>query len=184
MKFISATLLLIAISFACRCQIQSSAIREKIKLLQPFEGKWVAEVKLHSRDGRTVEEAGTYDISWVLDCTYLQWQAYLRSKKDTNWLRNFIIFITYNPDSSRYENLYLYRASAMKVFEHGSFNPVTKEYTTSAFIPLEDGSHDEHVRTITKISGDNNHVTYVHFSRYSDEKEETLDFEADLKRID
>ena len=182
-KFIKVVTLLLLINCSSSGQFQNSILRQKIKLLQPFEGSWTAEVKLHARNGTIIEETGIYKISWVLDGTYLQWHAFLRDKKDTNKIRNFIIMTTYNPDSVRYENLYLYRASPMKVFETGVYDAESREYKTAAFIPLEDGFRDEYVRTITRIVSDSNRISYIHYSRYKDEKEEILDFEANLTRI-
>lgn|GEM_PF-6147139 len=184
MKWIIALSAGLIITLACECQTNHALTREKIKLLQPFAGNWSAEVKLHARDGRTFYESGTYQVSWILDSTYLQWHAYLNSKSNSKRIRNFMILMTYNPDSANYENLYIYRGSPMKVFEKGNFDPANMQYITTAFIPLEDGVHDEHVRTITKISGDHNHISYVHYSRYSNESAEILDFEAELKRME
>ena len=89
--------------------------------------------------------------------------------------------MTFNNDSSRYEVNYFYARSAMKVFEVGELNE-GNEFLTSAFVPLEDGQHDEYVRTITKLINSGK-MHYLHFSRFDYEKTERKDFEAILTRI-
>jgi hypothetical protein len=57
-----------------------------------------------------------------------------------------------------------------------------QEFRTRAFIPLEDGVHDESVRTITSLK-DPDRVVYRHYSRYSHEEAERLNLEITLTRI-
>jgi hypothetical protein len=47
---------------------------------------------------------------------------------------------------------------------------------------VEDGVHDENVRTVTKI-GDSNKIVYEHYSRYSNETTERLDLVITLTRV-
>jgi len=166
-------------SFA-RAQSPSGLRKMNMRKLGGFVGVWNAKTIFHLRDGRTTTETGIYNVSWTLDSCYQQWNLELQNDS-TNRKRSMLILVTFNPDSSRYEVNYFYASSAMKVFEIGKVNS-DNEFLTTAFVPLEDGKHDENVRTITKlITADK--IQYLHFSRFDYEKEERKDFEANLTRM-
>jgi Protein of unknown function (DUF1579) len=161
---------------------RASITRAKMRALAGLVGVWDAQTVFHEKDGKTPEhrEIGTYTISWALDSSYLQWDLSLHARDNPAHTRHMMILQTYNPDSSRYEQTYFYKTSAMRVFETGTYDTVAREYRTAAFIPLEDGTRDEQVRTITKIGSDT--VVYTHYSRHSNEPAEWNDFSAALVR--
>ena len=119
------------------------------------------------------EETGTYKISSALEGTYLEEQVEFHRKDDLTKHHSFLVFITYNPVTKKYDSTYLYSRWALRVTETGEFDEKTKEYRTTAFIPLEDGTRDENVRTITKLAKPNE-IEYSHYSRYSNETSELL----------
>jgi hypothetical protein len=169
-----------------RAQVRarSGVIRQKMMALAPLVGTWTATTVFHRRDGRMPEdgEIGTYEIGWTLDSTYLAWHITLHDKDNAADTRYMLIMMTYNPDSLRYEENYFYNGSSLKVFESGDYDARRRELRTTAFIPLEDGMRDEHVRTITAIRP-NGDVVYTHYSRYNDEAVEHNDFSARLHRL-
>ena len=150
-----------------------------MKKLNGFVGTWNAKTIFHLKDGKSMTETGTYRVSWTLDSCYQQWNLELQNDS-TKKKRYMMILMTYNNDSLRYELNYFYAGWPIKVFETGTLNS-DNEFLTSAFIPLEDGKHDEHVRTITKLTTPGE-LHYQHFSRFDYEQTERRDFEAALTR--
>jgi len=161
-------------------QSAGEAITVNMKKLHGFTGTWKAKTTFHLRNGGTTTETGTYKIKWTLDSSYLHWEIELENDS-TKRRRFMLILMTFNRDSSRYEVNYFYARSAMKVFEIGSLNN-DNEFLTSAFVPMEDGQHDEYVRTITSFIAPDT-LQYLHFSRFDYEKTERKDFEAILTRM-
>ena len=155
-------------------------IREQMKSLSPLIGTWDSVWRFHDQSGVT-EYVGTYSIASVLDDTYLQWNVEHHSKEHPERQRSFITYTTFDPRSDRYEQTYFYSGSALRVTEAGTYDSQSKEFKTTAFIPLEDGVHDENVRTITDLR-DPNRIVYTHYSRYNNETTERLDLEVTLTR--
>jgi Protein of unknown function (DUF1579) len=151
----------------------AQAIFKNMENLKPLIGNWTAVVRFHDKDGSITEEAGTYKISSALEGTYLEEQVEFHRKDDPTKHHSFLVFITYNPVTKKYDSTYLYSRWALRVTESGEFDEKTKEYRTTAFIPNEDGSRDENVRTITKLAKPNE-IEYSHYSRYSNETSELL----------
>jgi len=152
-------------------------IRAGMSKLSPMLGKWHADAVF--QDGR--ENVGTYAIHWALDDTYLEMEADFHRKNDPSQHHGFVIYVTYNPATRHYESTYLYTRWAMRVTETGEFDDVANEFRTTAFIPLEDGKRDEHVRTITVLK-DPKKIIYDHYSRYSDQAAERMDVRITLTR--
>jgi len=125
---------------------------------------------------------GTYEIAPVLDGTYLKADMAMHRKEDPTKERSFLIFTTFNPQSGKYEQTYFYSRWALRVTETGEYDSQAKEYRTTAFVALEDGTRDENVRTITRLSDPNN-IVYTHYSRYADEKSERMDVQITLTRV-
>ena len=139
--------------------------------LKPLIGTWNAVVRFHDKGRRAItEEAGTYKISSVLEGTYLEEQVEFHHKDDPSKHHSFFVFVTYNPVSGKYDSTYIYSRWALRVTESGEYDQKSREYRTTAFIPLEDGKRDENVRTITKL-GENDH---------NDESAEHLDLDVTL----
>lgn len=155
-------------------------IRRNMAYLKPLIGNWDASADFHLADGGTARRRGSYKIASVLDDTYLQWDVTLWSENDPSRRHSFLIFITYNPATKKYDCTYFYSRSALRVTETGEYDNERKQFRTSAYVPLEDGVRDENVRTITTIA--DNSVNYVHYSRYNDEKNERMDLEIRLTR--
>jgi hypothetical protein len=151
----------------------AQAIFKNMENLKPLIGNWTAVVRFHDKDGTITEEAGTYKISLALEGTYLEEQVEYHRKDDPTKHHSFLVFITYNPVTKKYDSTYLYSRWALRVTESGEYDEKTKEYRTTAFIPNEDGSRDESVRTITKLAKPNE-IEYSHYSRYSNETSELL----------
>ena len=63
----------------------------------------------------------------------------------------------------------------------GEFDDSTKEYRTSALVPLEDGVHDESVRTVTSLR-DPTKIVHRHYSRYGNEDAGRMNVEITLTR--
>lgn len=177
------TVLLLAAAVASAQQDPAAdyaKIREGLDELAPFVGDWSAVAKFH-RDSGVVEQEGIYHIDWALEQTYLQFTVELHRKEDPSRHHGFVIYLTYNPASKRYESTYFYTRWALRVTETGMYDAASHQFRTSAFVPREDGVHDEHVRTITDFSNPDR-IVYTHYSRYSNEKTERKDLEIILTR--
>ncbi len=153
----------------------AQAIFKNMAYLKPLVGDWKAVMRFHSRDGRIREEIATFKISWALDNTYLK-QEIARPQQ------SILVFITYNPVSAKYDSTYFYSRWALRVTETGEYDDKSKEFRTTAFIPLEDGTHDENVRTITKL-GKPGEIEYLHYSRYNNESSEVMDLDIRMTPI-
>jgi hypothetical protein len=156
-------------------------IREAMKKLSPLVGKWRAVALFPQSDGSVTENDGTYDIGWVLEDTYLEYRVELHRKGDPSRHHGFIMYVTYNPRTQQYDSTYFYTRWAIRVTETGEYDAVTREFRTKAFIPLEDGVHDENVHTVTHLN-DPNKIVYTHYSRYSNQATERMDVEITLTR--
>jgi hypothetical protein len=152
-------------------------IRAGMNKLSPLLGKWNADAVY--ADGH--DNIGTYDVHWALDDTYLEMEVDFHRKNDPSQHHGFVIYLTYNPATRHYESTYFYTRWAMRVTESGEFDDVANEFRTTAFIPLEDGKRDEHVRTITELKNPNK-IIYDHYSRYSDQSAERMDVRITLTR--
>jgi hypothetical protein len=160
---------------------QHANIRQGLNKLMPLIGTWNATWRFHRTDGVT-EELGIHSISFVLDDTYLQWKIERHRKENPERSRSSLIYTTFNPRSNEYEQTYFYSGSALRVTETGEYDDAKHQFKTTAFVPLEDGVHDENVRTITDLS-DRNRVVYTHYSRYTNEPAERMDLEIILERV-
>ena len=149
--------------------------------LRPLIGSWTAAVDFHDRDGSVTAEEASYVIKPVLDGTYLEWDVTVYRKDNPGRRHSFMIMTTYNPDTAKYDQTYFYSRSATRVTEAGEFDDASKEFRTTAFVPREDGVHDESVRTITSFIG-NGRIEHWHFSLYNNEKAELMNFHAKMLR--
>jgi len=172
---------LLLIVFTCSLPIaaqgranDAQAILSNMNHLKSLVGTWSAVAEFHSKDGNIAYDLGIYHISFVLENTYLQWEVELHDKNDPSKHHSFLMFITYNPVTEKYDSTYFYSHSALRVTEAGEYDDNSKEYRTTTFIPLEDGVRDENVRTITRLN-DGNKIVYEHYSRHSDERAERMD---------
>jgi hypothetical protein len=188
MKKSSAVILVVSL-FCCLAGAQNRAqdvVKEKMKELSFFCGKWKASAVFHSREvgvpGYT--ESGTYNISWALDSTYLKWEIEFQdtSKPKTGMKRFMLILMTYNALTETYEQHSFQNSSTFRVFETGDLDKIHNEFRTVAFFPMEDGIRDENVRSVTIVKPPEE-IIYEHYSRYSDELEERNDFSVRLYRI-
>jgi hypothetical protein len=159
----------------------SAKIREGMSKLAPLVGKWDATVKFYDPDGTITEEVGTDSISFVLDGSYLECELERHNKENPKRSNSLISFITFNPALNQYDTTYFYRGSALRVTETGAYDSATREFRTQAFIPLEDGVHDENVRTITSLK-DPEKIVHTHFSKRSNETCERVDLMMTLTR--
>ena len=159
----------------------SAKIREGMTKLAPLVGKWDATVKFYDPDGTVTEEVGTDSISFVLDGSYLECELERHNKENPKRSNSLISFITFNPALNQYDTTYFYRGSALRVTETGAYDSATSEFRTRAFIPLEDGVHDENVRTITSLK-DPEKIVHTHFSKRSNETCERVDLMMTLTR--
>jgi len=187
-RLICRALSLLLIAFTCSLPIaaqgradDAQAILSNMSYLKSLVGTWSAVAEFHQKDGSIAYDLGSYNISFVLEDTYLQWEVELHDKKDPSKHHSFLIFITYNPVTKKYDSTYFYSHWALRVTETGEYDDKSKEFRTTAFIPLEDGIHDENVRTITRLN-DPNRIVYEHYSRYNNESAERMNVVITLTR--
>jgi hypothetical protein len=155
-------------------------IREEMAKLAPFVGNWSAVALFH--DDKTItENDGTWEIRWALENTYLEFRVAMHRKGDPSHHNGFVRFITYNPRTQQYDCTYFYTRWAGRVTETGVYDETTKQFRTKAFVPLEDGVHDENVRTIENLS-DPNKIVHTHYSQKSNEPSERMQVEFTLTR--
>jgi hypothetical protein len=176
---------------SCACSLPSLAqgraddaqtILTNMSYLKPWVGTWKVVAEFHQKDGTLAYDFGTYKVDYTLEGTYLQLQVELHDKDDPRRRHSFLTFITYNPVTQKYDTTFFYSRWALRVMETGEYDAKSKEFRTAAFIPLEDGEHDENVRTITKL-GDRNKIIHEHYSRHSNENAERMDVIFTLTRV-
>jgi Protein of unknown function (DUF1579) len=139
----------------CADEAEYLKIKEGMKKLAPLIGKWDSVWRFRDKDGNVTEQIGTYAISSVLDDSYLKWEVEHHPRDNPKRCHSFIIFTTFNPRSNHYDETYFYSRWALRVTETGEFDDQAREFSTKAFIALEDGVHDENVRTITNLKDPN-----------------------------
>lgn len=188
LRLICRAVFLLLIAFTCRVPVAAQgrandvqAILSHMSDLKSLVGTWSAVAEFHEKDGSLAYDLGTYHISFVLEDTYLQSEVELHQKSDPSKHHTFLVFITYNPVTKKYDSTYLYSHWALRVTETGDYDDKSKEYRTTAFIPAEDGVRNENVRTITRLN-DRNKIVYEHYSRYNDERAERMDVVITLTR--
>ena len=155
-------------------------IREGMSKLVPLVGKWSAVALFHDGD-KVTENDGTWEIRWALEDTYLEYRVTMHRKGDPSHHNGFITYVTYNPRTQQYDVTYFFTRSAIRVTETGVYDEKTKQFRTQALIPLEDGIHDENVRSINDLS-DPNKIVHTHYSRYSNEAAERMQVQFTLTR--
>jgi hypothetical protein len=188
LRLVHCAVFMLSIAFACDLPIANAqaddaqAIFDHMNQLKSLVGTWSAVAEFHQKEGSISTDIGTYKISSVLEDTYLQWDVVLYPKENPKKQHSFWMLVTYSPVTHKYDGTYFYSRWALRVTETGEYDDSTKEFRTTAFIPLEDGVHDENVRTITKL-GDRNKIVYQHYSRYNNEDSERMDVVITLTRV-
>ncbi len=159
-------------------QTMHNDIKSKLKVLSPLSGNWVVNTEMISRDGKLTKETGSYEITWALDSTYLRWTAMLRNS--TGGLpRQFICWLTYDTEKSKYRLTYIYSRVSLMVVEFGDYDGEKKILSTTTTLNLPQG--DEYLRTELRQQ-DQNHFHFKSWSRFGDEGEFN-DFSATLVRL-
>jgi uncharacterized protein DUF1579 len=177
---VAAVLWVISVSTARADDAEYRSIRQAMQKLGPMVGTWNTVWKFYDKDGVT-EELGTTRIASVLEGTYLELVVDRHNKDNPQRHREMITFITFDPRTGHYDTTDFYSRWALRVTETGNFDDSTREFRTQAFIPKEDGIHDEKVRTITTIM-DPERMVHTHYSRYDNETVERRDLEIVLTR--
>jgi hypothetical protein len=157
-------------------------IRDGLKKLLPLVDKWDVAVTFHALDGTVHEEVGTWNVSSVVDDTYLEFKTERHLKDNPKRHRLVLFYITFNPRSNQYDVTFFYNWSALRVTLRGEFDDATQELKTRGYIPQEDGINDETVDEIFSLK-DPKRIVYKHYSMRSPrETAERLDVEMILTR--
>jgi hypothetical protein len=179
-------LLVAAFAIASRAAAQSDADIQQIfahmAKLKRMIGHWRATIDYHNRDGSVEKRGGDYDIRPVLEGTYLQSNVTIYRLNDPAKRHGFITMTTYNPQTRKFDGTFFYTKWALRVTEAGTFDDGKQELAVDAFVPKEDGVHDETVHSLTRFNR-NGTIEYWHWSRYDNEKTPLMNFHAILTRI-
>jgi hypothetical protein len=175
--------LIMSISAATRVfadEPEYSKIREGMKKLLPLIGKWDVAVAFYDPDGTITNEVGTWNVSSVLDDTYLEFQTERHLKDNPKRHRLVLFYVTFNPRSNRYDITFFYNWSALRVIIRGEFDDGTQEFRTRGYIPAEDSVNDETVSETFSLK-DHKRIVYKHYSMRSPrETAQRLDVEMIL----
>jgi hypothetical protein len=155
-------------------------IHQGTKNLLPLLGKWDVAVDFHNQDGTTHKETGTWTVTSILDDTYLEFQTERHLPNDLKRHRLFLLFVTFDPKSNKYDLTFFYNWSPLRVTLTGNFDDSTQQLRTRGYIPNEDGVNDE---TIAETFDLNNpkRIVYKHYSmRSPQETAQRLDVEMIL----
>lgn len=123
--------------------VRYAKIRDGLEKLLPLIGKWDVAVTFHALDGTVHEEIGTWNVSSVIDDTYLEFQTERHLKDNPKRHRLVLFYITFNPKPNQYDLTFFYNWSALRVTLEGEFDDATQELRTRGYIPQEDGINDE-----------------------------------------
>jgi uncharacterized protein DUF1579 len=179
---LTLALLLSTPNFASPQTNGTKAIFEHMDHLCPLVGTWDADYEFHKKDGTMdIVEPGKFNVSWVLDNTYLQIETEHHRPEDPTRHWTYFTFITYDPATKKYLCTFFYGRWSQRVTEDGLFDERSKELRTIGLVPLEDGKRDEQVPNIYRLTG-TDAPTVIHYSRYSDETSERMDLVIKLRR--
>lgn len=179
---LTLALLLSTANFASAQANDTRAISGHMDHLRPLVGTWDADYEFHKKDGTIdIVEPGKFNVSWVLDNTYLQIETEHHRPEDPSRYWTYFTFITYDSVTMKYVCTFFYGRWSQRVTEDGVFDERTKELRTIGLVPLEDGKRDEHVRNIYRLT-DTDAPTVIHYSRYSDETSERMDLVIKLRK--
>jgi hypothetical protein len=122
-------LIIVFVAFAVSANSQS---KNKIRLdhmsnINALLGTWDLKTKMIS-PGRTTEEKGLMTCRTLFDSTYIECETKLSYQ---NRSRAYKVLITYQPDSSRFEQIYFYSDSPMRITEYGEFTGNELKTTTT-----------------------------------------------------
>jgi hypothetical protein len=157
-------------------------IQQGMNKLLSLVGKWDVAVTFQNLDGTVHEEVGTWNVSSVIDDTYLEFQTERHLKDNPKRHRLVLFYITFNPRSSQYDVTFFYNWSALRVTLRGEFDDASQELRTRGYIPQEDGINDETVGEVFSLK-DPKRIVYKHYSmRSPKETAERLDVEMILTR--
>lgn len=162
--------------------VRFAKIRDGLEKLLPLVGKWDVVVTFHALDGAVHEEVGTWNVSSVIDDTYLEFQTERHLKDNPKRHRLVLFYITFNPKSDQYDLTFFYNWSALRVTLEGEFDEATQELRTRGYTRQEDGINDETVGEIFSLR-DPKRIIYKHYSMRSPrETAQRLDVEMILTR--
>lgn len=176
-----ALILLVSPQGVAQDQDDYPSIREKMRLFSDLVGTWQGTISFQRPERLAKDENVVYKISWVLDSTYLRWDAVFTDMKDPKRKNSHMMMMTFDPISNKYSVTYFYGRNSRIVREDGIYLEKTREFKTRGFIPLDDGVHDEYLRTITQLA-ESNRMKYYHYSRLDYQKDEHLDAIIDIKK--
>ena len=124
---------------------------EKLRLLHILKGDWELNSTMIPLNAPKITEHGSMSCSIVFDSTYVECHVELENQRRRK--RFYREFITYNPDSARYELLYLYSDNPSRIVEYGKLDK--NELIAETTLTLA-GGKQESIQTLFRISDNNN----------------------------
>lgn len=121
------TILSICTSLCGYSQTKTKIRADNMHHINAMIGTWDLQTKMIS-PGRTIEEKGSMTCQSMFDSTYVECDAKLFYQ---NRSRGYKVLITYQPDSSRFEQIYFYSDSPQRIIEFGTFSGNELKTTTT-----------------------------------------------------
>lgn len=167
-------MLLLAATQPGAAQMKSANSRvERLRPLFTLIGDWELRTRMIPLKGTIREETGTMNCTCLYDSTYIQCDVSLTGYDARK--RAYKTFITWEPDSSRFVQLYLYSDSPVRIIEWGEYKQGTFRTTTSFTNYL---GKAETIHTLLTIKDINNMV----FESRSSLTNGDVDYECWYKR--
>lgn len=142
-----------------------------MRALKVMLGTWDVNTKMIPSPGKSIPESGTMTCKTLYDSTYIECDATLSSGR---FSRGYKLFVTYEPDSSRYSQIYLYTGTPMRVIETGNF--FNNEFRTTT--KIVNNGVAETISTMMKIESKDK----LYFESRSSATKDQVDYTALFKR--
>lgn len=167
MKILTIALVFISISVYSQNKVRVQKMRD----LKIMLGSWDVNTKMMPPGQPVIPETGTMTCKSLYDSTYIECDVALTNGRSK---RAYKAFVTYDPDSSRYVQHYLYSNMPILITETGIIKG--NEFTTVAKFTNQ-GGKQETVTAILKIGKDQ-----LEYESRSTSTNDEIDYVASYKK--
>ncbi len=169
---LAITIALVSISVSVYSQNPHKIRVEKMRNLKVMIGTWDMKTRMIPGPGKEIQETGTMHCISLYDSTYVECDVSLSNGKSK---RGYKLFVTYDADSSRFSQIYLYSNSAIRITETGQFEG--REFLSNGSY-LDQAGKVETVSGLMRIDTNDN----IYYESRSSAVNNEIDYIATFKR--